>query len=1423
MRDIQDFDSIMIQLASPEKIRAWSYGEVKKPETINYRTLRPEKDGLFCERIFGTTKEWECYCGKFKSIRYKGVICDRCGVEVTHFKVRRERMGHIELASPVSHIWYYRSVPSRMGLLLDLSIAALRSVLYYEKYIVIDPGDTDLKKMELVTEEEYAEAKERYGMSFSAGIGAEAIRTLLEGLDLDALSAELRQQMVEKGGKADKRLLKRIEIVENFRDSGNKPEWMILDVIPVIPPELRPMVQLDGGRFATSDLNDLYRRVINRNNRLKRLMTLNAPDIIIRNEKRMLQEAVDALFDNSKKKRVVKGASNRPLKSLSDMLKGKQGRFRQNLLGKRVDYSGRSVIVVGPELKLHQCGLPTKMALELYKPFIMKKLVEKDVVYNIKKAKTLVETESPEVWQILDDVVKEHPVLLNRAPTLHRLGIQAFEPILVDGKAIKLHPLVCHAFNADFDGDQMAVHVPLTQAAQIECWSLMLSARNLLNPANGKPIVFPSQDMVLGLNYLTKDKKGAKGEGRLFSSIDEVRMALDMGSVDYNAVIKVRKDGKVLETTPGRLMLNEELPKEIGYINYTLGDKELKALIARVYSELGAYVTVRMLDAVKETGFKYATIFGATIGVEDILIPDIKKDMIGKANSEVQEIQLQYQHGHITQEERYNRVIEVWSKTNEDLTNEMMKKLKEDKGGFNPVYMMANSGARGSRSQIRQLAGMRGLMAKPSGDIIELPIRSNFKEGLSVIEFFISTNGARKGLADTALKTADAGYLTRRLVDIAQDVVVNEEDCGTINGLDMTALKDGEEIVETIGDRIEGRFTLERVKHPITGEIIVDVNELITDDKAQVIESAGIESVRIRTVLTCEAKYGVCQKCYGRNLATNQTVEIGEAVGIIAAQSIGQPGTQLTMRTFHIGGAATKASEENRIYLKYPVVVRGIQGIAVKIESGEQLFTRRGFVLVSRVLDSIELQKGDRLHFHDGDKVVKGQSLLKRGKEELISGHNAYVLMKEKEHRMYLIAQEQKVEIRNGASLLVSVDEVLPAEETLATFDPFSEPIISEHDGTVKFEDIVLGTTLKEEINEDTGNIEKKITDFSSESLQPRIKIVNKKGEDLAVYFIPGSAYLNVNDGDKIKAGRTLAKMLKESVKTRDITGGLPRVGELFEARRPKSAAVLAQISGKVHFKGIVKGKRIIVVEDEFVKEFKHLVPMGRHLLVREGDIVEAGEMLCDGNVDPHDVLQILGENALQRFMMNEVQEVYRLQGVGINDKHIGVIIRQMMRKVEITSVGDTNFIYGQHVDKHRFHEENQKVIREGGQPAIARPLLLGITRASLNIDSFFSAASFQETTRVLTNAAIAGSIDYLRGLKENVIIGHPIPAGTGIKKYRALKLYDENAEDLDAKMQVILEAKKKEKENAEALREEIIQSVQEGSDNDADDYSDDE
>ncbi|MDR0550874.1 MAG: DNA-directed RNA polymerase subunit beta' [Spirochaetaceae bacterium] len=1448
MRDIQDFDSIMIRLASPEMIRQWSYGEVKKPETINYRTLRPEKDGLFCEKIFGTTKEWECYCGKFKSIRYKGVICDRCGVEVTHFKVRRERMGHIELAAPVSHIWYYRSVPSRMGLLLDIPMNQLRAVLYYEKYIVTDPGDTDLKKSQLLTEEEYFDAEERYGGGFTAGMGAESVRILLEGLDLDAMAEELREKMKEKGVKSDKRLLKRIDIVENFRHSHNKPSWMILDVIPVIPPELRPMVQLDGGRFATSDLNDLYRRVINRNNRLKRLLALNAPDIIIRNEKRMLQEAVDALFDNSKKKRVVKGASNRPLKSISDMLKGKQGRFRQNLLGKRVDYSGRSVITVGPELRMWQCGLPTKMALELFKPFIMKKLVDKDVVFNIKKAKMHVEQEKPEVFQVLDEVVREHPVLLNRAPTLHRLGIQAFEPVLVEGKAIKLNPLVCHAFNADFDGDQMAVHVPLTQAAQMECWTLMLSAKNLLNPANGKTIVFPSQDMVLGINYLTRIKPNAKGTGKLYSSIEEIMMAVDAKSLEWEALIRAKPPANkkiiweklskavkpdkhgYIETSAGRIVFNEELPEDIPFVNYELKDKELRALIEYVFGEKGSWTTVNMLDAIKATGYKYATVFGATIGVDDVVVPKEKDEMIAEANKEVDNIQKQWRDGTITAQERYDRVVDIWNKTNEDLTSIMMKTLEAEKDGFNSIYMMANSGARGSKNQIRQLAGMRGLMAKPGGEIIELPICSNFKEGLSVIEFFISTNGARKGLADTALKTAEAGYLTRRLVDIAQDVVINEEDCGTINGTEYSAIKDGEEITEPLSDRIIGRYTQQQVKHPITGEIIIDMNEEITESIAKEIEAAGIESVRIRTVLTCEAKHGVCKRCYGRNLATNRSVDVGEAVGTIAAQSIGQPGTQLTMRTFHIGGAATTVSEDNRIFLKYPVYIRSISGAHVVLgkeaagREGHWLFTRKGQAVVNKIMKEYKIDAKDEVIVKDGQLVSKGSVLYKHGGKDVTAVENAIVMLLD--GKLLLIGQPQKVELRNGSEALVKAGDLLEAEKPLATFDPFSDPIIAEAGGSVQYEYLIEDDTYEIKIDEETGNEEKRVIESrftgkkedkesKKEDKSPRINIIDDEGNIKVSYPLPSGAIIEVDEGEKLLAGRTIAKTLKESTRALDITSGLPRVGELFEARKPRNPAVLAQVSGKVRFKGIVKGKRLIIVEDAFGKEFKHLIPTTKRLLVRDGDDVESGEYLCDGVASPHDILHIHGENALQRYLMDEIQKVYRIQGVSINDKHIGVIIRQMMRKVEILAVGDTRFIFGQLVDKYRFHEENERVVAEGGQSSVGRPVFQGITKASLNIDSFLSAASFQETTRVLTNAAISESVDSLRGLKENIIIGHPIPAGTGMKKYQNIKLFDEDNADLDAAMREILERREQEEREREAASMAEPQAVFISDDND--------
>ena len=1427
MRDVQDFDSLKIKLASPETIRSWSYGEVKKPETINYRTLRPERDGLFCEKIFGTTKEWECYCGKFKSIRYKGVICDRCGVEVTHFKVRRERTGHIELAAPVSHIWYYRSVPSRMGLLLDLQVAALRSVLYYEKYIVIDPGDTDLKKGQLLSEEEYQDALEHYaGSAFTADMGAEAIKTMLERLDLDALASELRAKIIEKGAKSDKRLLRRIEIVENFRSSGNKVSWMILDVIPVIPPELRPMVQLDGGRFATSDLNDLYRRVINRNNRLKRLQQLSAPDIIIRNEKRMLQEAVDALFDNTKRKRAVKGASNRPLKSISDLLKGKQGRFRLNLLGKRVDYSGRSVIVVGPELKLWQCGLPTKMALELFKPFLMKKLVDKDVVFNIKKAKMLVESESPEVYAILDEVVKEHPVMLNRAPTLHRLGIQAFEPVLVEGKALKLHPLACKAFNADFDGDQMAIHVPLTQAAQMECWTLMLSARNLLDPANGNTIVAPSQDMVLGIYYMTAIKPNAKGTGKRFSTPDEVRMAAELGNIEWQALIKVPapkdsfnskalkvkgdegfvsgtqdfKQGELIETSAGRLAFNEAMPEGIEYVNRQMFDKSLKKMIEYVFHNKGSWMTIQMHDAIKDVGYKNATFYGATLCIDDILVPEIKADMVEKANKEVNEIIGQYSKGVVTAEERYNKVCQVWARTNDSLTKTMMENLEKDKDGFNTIWMMAKSGARGSRGQISQLAAMRGLMTKPNGDIIELPIKSNFKEGLSVIEYFISTNAARKGLSDTALKTADAGYMTRRLVDVAQDVVVNEEDCCTINGIDYAAIKDGDDIKVHLAERIVGHYTIERVVHPITGELICDVNQYIDDAMAEAIEAAGVEKVKLRTVLTCEAKHGICVKCYGKNLARNKIVEIGEAVGIIAAQSIGQPGTQLTLRTFHSGGAAEMSTDDNRIVLKFNAFMKDVAGTHVEKEDGKWLFTRKGYMTVIRILDEIKVESSDEILVSDGEKLMRGTPLLRKDGKEILASANGSVIIKD--GIIYLTSKEQKIEIANGSTIYAKAGDYVKKGEAIGEFDQFSEPIIAESSGYIHFEDIIEGSTLEEKVDLQTGATERYISDLHLDVKSPRIVITDEAGNPQGNYYLPAGALLLVDDKKPVQAGTILAKMPKEAMKTNDITGGLPRVSELFEARKPKNPSVLAQISGTVEFKDISKGKRVIIVKDEFGKEFEHLVPLTKRLIVRDGDKVEAGEPLCAGSPNPQEVLAILGENALQNYLMDEIQAVYRAQGVDINDKHIGIIVRQMLRKVEIVSVGDTKFIFGQQVDKYKFHEENKRVIEEGGQPAIGRPMFQGITKASLGVDSFISAASFQETTRVLTNAAIAGAVDGLHGIKENVAIGHMIPAGTGIKNYKGIKLFDDSDKDLDIQMNEILESRRQQEQMQSQLEE---------------------
>jgi len=1400
MKSLSEFAEIKIKLASPEMIRKWSYGEVKKPETINYRTLRPERDGLFCERIFGTTKEYECYCGKFKSIRYKGVVCDRCGVEVTHFKVRRERMGHIELAAPVSHIWYYRSVPSRMGLLLDLTMTELRSVLYFEKYIVIDPGDTDLKNMQLLTEEEYNEYRERYGMSFTAGIGADAIKTLLASLDLDQMSAELREKMMEKGPKTDKRLLKRLEIIEDFRDSGNQPDWMIMDTIPVIPPELRPMVQLDGGRFATSDLNDLYRRVINRNNRLKRLIALNAPEIIVRNEKRMLQEAVDALFDNSRKKRAVRGPGNRPLKSLSDMLKGKQGRFRQNLLGKRVDYSGRSVIVVGPSLKMHQCGLPSLMAMELFKPFIMKKLVDKGIVYNIKRAKTMVESRAPEVWGVLEEVVAEHPVLLNRAPTLHRMGIQSFEPILVEGKAIRLHPLVCHAYNADFDGDQMAVHVPLSLEAQIESWILMLSSKNLLNPANGLPIVGPTQDMVLGIYYLTKEDP-AQEQKRLkfYGSMDEVMTAFENGACDLHDRILLRHRGERIKTTVGRSIFNSILPDEIEYINVPLGEKELNTLVSNCYDKNGASVTARMLDAIKEVGFRYATYFGVTIGMDDIRVPKDKKKLLERAEREVAEVYEQYRNGLITNEERYNKIIDIWTAVNDKIADVMMENLKKDQNGFNPVYMMAHSGARGSKTQIRQLAGMRGLMAKPSGEIIELPIKSNFKEGLTVLEYFNSTHGARKGLADTALKTADAGYLTRRLVDIAQDLVVTEEDCGTINGIEMVALKEEDNVIESLYDRIVGRYTVDRIRDPRNKEIIIEANENITEEIGRKIENAGITKTKVRTVLTCESGHGVCVKCYGQNLANKRPVDLGEAVGIIAAESIGQPGTQLTMRTFHIGGTAARKAEENTITLNYDAYVEKIEGHVIKKKDGRRVIPRRALMVVRRIFHSYA-STDITAKVKTGDIVEPGQVIgkYKKDKSDIEVQVRAHVMVKG--GVLYLLGDPYEITVKIGSEILAQEGEVVGVKNPLTKFDPFSESILTEHSGKVQLVSIIPGTTMKQEVDEVTGVINKIILDFQDEQLQPKILIIDKNGKELESYNVPGGAYLTVEDNQEVGEGDVIAKIPRGQSKTKDITGGLPRVADLFEARKPKEAAVLSTVNGTVQFGPISKGKRQIIVLDENGTEYKHLVPLGKHVTVRDGDGVKAGEPLCEGAMNPHDILQIMGEQALQSWLVNEIQEVYRLQGVNINDKHIGVIVRQMLRKVEIVDVGDTNFIIGQQVDKFKFKAENERVTELGGSPATARPVLLGITRAALNIDSFISAASFQETSRVLTNAAIKGKVDKLRGLKENVIIGHLIPAGTGIRQYKDVELYKEEPGDLELPEEI------KEKVNGRTLmaREEV-------------------
>jgi len=1322
--DPTSFRAIRIGLASPEKIRAWSHGEVKKPETINYRTFKPERDGLFCAKIFGPTKDWECNCGKYKGIKHNGVICDKCGVEVIRSKARRQRLGHIELASPVVHIWFFKSIPSRIGYLLDMSLRDLEKILYFEEYVVLDAGKTPLAYKQLLSEEKYRKAVEEHADTFRVGIGAEAIRELLKKINVPELANQLRARMMKETSQQNrKKITKRLRIVEAFLNSGNKPEWMILEVVPVLPPELRPLVPLDGGRFATSDLNDLYRRVINRNNRLKRLMELHAPDIIIRNEKRMLQEAVDALFDNGRRGRALKGQNNRPLKSLSDMLKGKQGRFRQNLLGKRVDYSGRSVIVVGPELRFHQCGLPKKMALELFKPFIFRKLLrDSEHVATIKSAKKMVERSRSEVWDALEHVIHEHPVLLNRAPTLHRLGIQAFEPVLVEGEAIKIHPLVCTAFNADFDGDQMAVHVPLSPEAQLEARMLMWAPYNILSPANGSPIAAPSQDIVIGCYYLTREKARQKGEGMVFANMDEVRAAYDAEEVGLLAKIKMRWNGERIETTVGRVLFNEILPPSLRFMNQEMNKRELTRLVSQCYYLLGNSEAVRLLDALKELGFRYATLAGISIGVEDLLIPANKGEIIAEATKEVVKVEREYQDGLITKGERYNKIIDIWTHVTERVSDEMFREIeKQPLGEFNPVFMMADSGARGSRQQIRQLAGMRGLMAKPSGEIIETPITANFREGLTVLQYFISTHGARKGLADTALKTADSGYLTRRLVDVAQDMIVTEVDCGTLNGIWVTPLIEGGEIIQPLRDRILGRVPLEDVIDPFTGEVLARANEEIVELLASKIENAGIDRVRIRSVLTCEARRGCCFKCYGRNLATGRLVELGEAVGVLAAQSIGEPGTQLTMRTFHIGGTATRGTEQSQMESKFSGTVRFLQLRWVKTAAGDLVvMNRTGTIAIldekGRTKESYQPVYGARLKVEDGQQVQSGQVLVE--------------------------------------------------------WDPFTTSILSEHGGTVNFRDIIDGVTMKEEVDEITGLSQKVIAEHGTkEELQPRISIKDSSGNTVFKCQLPVGAHLMVADGQAVAAGDFLAKIPRETTKTKDITGGLPRVAELFEARKPKDPAIISEIDGRVEFAGTVKGQRKIVIRGEGGDFKEYLIPRGKHVTVLEGDEVKAGDPLMDGPIDPHDILHVKGVEALQKYLVNEVQEVYRLQGVNINDKHIEVIVRQMLRRVRIESVGSTNFLVGEHVDKALFEEENRRVRAQGGEPATAEPMLLGITKASLSTDSFVSAASFQETTKVLTEASINGARDELRGLKENVIMGRLVPAGTGMRWYRETRI----------------------------------------------------
>ncbi len=1346
----QVFDSIGISIASPEAIRSWSFGEIKKPETINYRTFKPERDGLFCAKIFGPVRDYECLCGKYKRMKYRGIICEKCGVEVTLSKVRRERMGHIELASPVAHIWFLKSLPSRIGLLTDMILKELEKVLYFESFLVTEPGLTSLNKGQLLTEEEYEKAIDEFGdEAFQVSIGAEAIKKILSDLNLKEELVKIREDLENTNSEIKrKKLVKRLKLVESFLESGSKPEWMILDVVPVIPPEIRPLVPLDGGRFATSDLNDLYRRVINRNNRLRRLQELRAPDIIIRNEKRMLQESVDALFDNGRRGRVITGVNKRPLKSLSDMLKGKQGRFRQNLLGKRVDYSGRSVIVVGPELKLHQCGLPKKMALELFKPFIYAKLELYALANTIKAAKRMVEKERPEVWDILDEVIREHPVLLNRAPTLHRLGIQAFEPVLIEGKAITLHPLVCTAFNADFDGDQMAVHVPLSLEAQLEARVLMMSTNNILSPSSGKPIIVPSQDIILGLYYITMIKNNSKGEGMIFSSPEETLIALDHGEIDLQAKVKIRistfndnneTEVKIIETSPGRAKLSQILPKHsaVKYeiINKLMTKKEVTNVIDYVYRHCGQKETVIFCDKLMAMGFSHACNSGISFGIADLETPKAKSNLVLEAEKKVKNFEQQYLDGLITQGEKYNKVVDVWSKCSDDVADEMMKNIStiKDDEPINSVWMMAHSGARGSAAQIKQLAGMRGLMAKPSGEIIETPIISSFKEGLDVLEYFNSTHGARKGLADTALKTANSGYLTRRLVDVAQDCIVTEVDCGTENGFDIRAVIEGGEVIESLGDRILGRSAVNEIKSAQNDIIIVNSGQIIDETAVDLIEKSGIDTVKIRSPLTCEAKTGICGVCYGRDLARGTPVNMGEAVGVVAAQSIGEPGTQLTMRTFHIGGAAQRGAEQSNIEAPFDGKIKLDNSSLIKTEDGSEVIMSRSSELM--LLDS-------------------------QGREKA------------------------RYRLQYGAKLLKKEGNDVKAGDILVEWDPYTIPIISEKKGTANYVDLIDGVSMKEVVDDVTGISSRQVIDWKQQQggsdLRPRVTIRDENGEVInlnngleARYFMSVNAILQVENGSEVKAGTVLARIPRESSKTRDITGGLPRVAELFEARKPKDFAVISEIDGVVEFGTDYKTKRRIriVPQNQDLEPVEYMVQKGKLLSVQEGDFIRKGDLIIDGSPVPHDILNILGVEALANYLVKEVQDVYRLQGVKINDKHIEVIVRQMLQKIEIIDHGDTTFLNGEHVNRSEFKIANDKAVSENKKPAKGNHVLLGITKASLQTDSFISAASFQETTRVLTEAAVSGKTDSLLGLKENVIVGRLVPAGTGsvINKFRGI------------------------------------------------------